>query len=209
MLFGLIPKEEQFFDLLTNAAINAAKATREFRGLIENWDPKSPRFEAVREIESEGDLITHEVIDKLNRTFITPIDREDIHRLAGEIDDVCDILQALTDRMQLYELDVMPDILRKMAILLEESARHMEAAIKEIPHFRKNSRVADHCIDIKRVENEADELLKHALADMFRSHKNDPLYIIKWKEIYETIEFAHDKVAHIANTVEGILVKNA
>ncbi len=209
MFFGLIPKEEQFFDLLQNAATNAVKATKEFSQLVHEWSQTSPRFKNVRDIESEGDLITHEVIDKLNRTFITPIDREDIHKLAGEIDDVCDILQALSDRMQLYELTAMPQRLLKMATLLEESGKHMEAAIKQVPNFRKTSRVTDHLIEIKRVENEADELLKHALAEMFREYKTDPLYVIKWKEIYETIEFAHDKMAHIANTVEGILVKNA
>lgn len=208
MFSRLIPKEEQFFELLQNAAVNAAKSTSEFRLLIHEWSPSSPRFKTIRNIETEGDMITHEVMDKLNRTFITPIDREDIHHLAGEIDDLCDILQALTDRMQLYDLDQMPVTLKKMADLLEESAQNMATAIREFPQFRKNSRVADHCIEIKRIENEADELLKHALADMFRSGK-DPLWVLKWKEIYEMVEFAHDKVAHIANTVEGILVKNA
>jgi len=208
MFSRLIPREEQFFQLLDNAAVNAAKATTEFKNLIHDWNPTSPRFKAIRQLETEGDMITHEVIDKLNRTFITPIDREDIHRLAGEIDDVCDILQALTDRMELYDLDAMPETLMKMATLLEESGQNMAASIREFPHFRKNSRVADHCIEIKRIENEADELLKHALADMFRT-KRDPVHVIKWKEIYETIEFAHDKMSHIANTVEGILVKNA
>jgi uncharacterized protein len=207
MFSRLIPKEEKFFELLGTAAANALKSTTEFKLLIQEWNQQSPRFKAIRKIEDEGDLITHEVIDMLNRTFITPIDREDIHRLAGEIDDVCDILQALADRMELYDLDVMPGTLTKMAVLLEESAEHMANAITEFPHFRKNSRVNDHCIEIKRIENEADELLKHALAELFR-HK-DPIHVIKWKEIYETIEFAHDKMSHIANTVEGILVKNA
>ena len=209
MFSRLIPKEEKFFQLLENAAQNALKAASEFNMLVHEWNPSSPRFKAVRQIETEGDLITHEVIDMLNRTFITPIDREDIHRLAGEIDDVCDILQALTDRMELYDLDAMPETLKKMAVLLEESCENMARAITEFPHFRKNSRVTDHCIEIKRIENEADELLKHALVDMFRTRAKDPVYVIKWKEIYETIEFAHDKVSHIANTVEGILVKNA
>ena len=208
-MFGrLIPREEQFFQLLDNAAINATKATTEFKLLVHEWNRTSPRFKSIRQFETEGDLITHEVIDKLNRTFITPIDREDIHALAGEIDDVCDILQALTDRMELYDLDVMPELAKKMATLLEESAQNMATAIREFPHFRKNSRVTDHCIEIKRIENEADELLKNALVELFRSAK-DPIHVIKWKEIYETIEFAHDKMSHIANTVEGILVKNA
>jgi uncharacterized protein len=209
MFSRLIPKEEKFFELLESAARNALKSTTAFKELVHKWNPTSPYFKEVRKLETEGDLITHEVIDMLNRTFITPIDREDIHRLAGEIDDVCDILQALTDRMELYDLDQMAPTLIKMADLLEESGQNMAAAITEFPHFRKNSRVNDHCIEIKRIENEADELLKHALAEMFRTKGKDPVWVIKWKEIYETIEFAHDKMSHIANTVEGILVKNA
>ena len=208
MFSSFIPKEEQFFSLLENAAVNARKSTAAFKELMHNYRESSDVFKLIRDIESEGDLLTHEIIDKLNRTFVTPIDREDIHNLAGQIDDVCDILQALSDRMQLYNLgEKMPETMIKMADLLEESAIDMEAAVKEFHNFRRNRRVHDHCIQIKRIENEADELLKHALAALFKS--TDPMNVIKWKEIYETIEDAHDKCSHIANTLEGIIVKNA
>jgi predicted phosphate transport protein (TIGR00153 family) len=208
-MFSFIPKEEQFFDLLDTAAANAVKSVECFKTLIHNWDPKNGAlFAEVRAIENEGDLLTHEVIDKLNRTFVTPIDREDIHMLAGQIDDVCDILQALSDRMQLYDLGTqMPDYMKKMADLLMLSAHAMADAVKAFHNFRHNSRVQDHCIKIKGIENEADDLLKHALAGLFRS--GDPMIVIKWKEIYESVENAHDKVSQIANTLEGIMVKNA
>lgn len=209
MLLGLIPKEERFFDLLEQGAQNALSAANEFKLLMNNWKTDSPSFQKIRDIESEGDLVTHEVIDKLNRTFITPIDREDIHTLAGEIDDICDILQALSDRMQLYDLGtVMPPMMVQMADLLYENASHVLAAIKEIHNFRKTSRIRDHSIVIKRIENQADDLLKHALADLFKNNA-DPMYVIKWKELFEGIEFAHDKCSMIANTLEGIVVKNA
>jgi predicted phosphate transport protein (TIGR00153 family) len=207
-MFQFIPREERFFDLLESAAANAARAVREFNALIHEWSEGSERFKKIREIETEGDLVTHEIIDKLNRTFVTPIDREDIYRLAGEIDDVCDILQALSDRMQLYVLGPsMPETVIRMADLLEKSGQLMEDAVKEIHNFRRESRVRDICIAIKHIENEADDLLKHALADLF--HKPDPMYVIKWKEIYESVENAHDKLSGIANTLEGIIVKNA
>ncbi|MCB4757209.1 MAG: DUF47 family protein [Elusimicrobia bacterium] len=209
-MFGrFIPKEEKFFDILTQAARNAYQAVSAFQELIHHWSDKSDKFQKIRDIESEGDLLTHEVIDKLNRTFVTPIDREDIHELAGEIDDVCDILQALSDRMQLYDLGKeMPQFMVNMVDLLEKSGKDMNAAVEAIPYFKRNSRVRDLCIEIRRVENEADDLLKNALADLFRD-KKDALYVIKWKEIYEAVEYAHDKLAGIANTLEGILVKNA
>jgi len=208
-MFGMIPKEEQFFSLLENAASNAHKITVEFDSLMREWSVTSPRFQTIRDIETEGDMLTHEIIDKLNRTFVTPIDREDIHELAGRIDDECDIIQALTDRMQLYELGTkIPDKVIQMAGLLVESANSMKAAVKEIQNFRRSSRVNDHCIEIKRIENETDDILKHALAELFKT-KHDALYVIKWKEIFEAVEYAHDKLAEIANTLDGIIVKNA
>ena len=208
-MFSLLPKEEQFFDLLDKAAANAVKSVDSFQRLIREWDPSaSDLFAAVRAIENEGDMLTHEVIDKLNRTFVTPIDREDIHALAGQIDDVCDILQALSDRMQLYDLGPdMPAFMRKMADLLKESALEMAQAVKAFHNFRHNSRVQDHCIKIKGIENAADDLLKHALAELFKT--GNPMIVIKWKEIYESVENAHDKISQIANTLEGIMVKNA
>lgn len=208
-MFSLLPKEEKFFDLLDNAAGNAVKSVDCFRQLLHTWNPSSAElFASVRAIENEGDILTHEIIDKLNRTFVTPIDREDIHMLAGQIDDVCDILQALSDRMQLYDLGPkMPAFMLKMADLLQESALQMADAVKAFHDFRNNSRVRDHCIKIKGIENAADDLLKHALADLFRS--GDPMVVIKWKEIYESVENAHDKISQIANTLEGIMVKNA
>jgi predicted phosphate transport protein (TIGR00153 family) len=208
MFAGLIPKEEKFFDLLENAAANAHKSVLAFNELMHAWDEKSALFKKIRDIETEGDMLTHEIIDKLNRTFVTPIDREDIHNLAGQIDDVCDILQALSDRMQLYDLaSPMPETMLKMSDLLIKSSESMAAAVSEFYNFRRNSRVHDHCIQIKGIENEADELLKYALANLFKS--TDAMNVIKWKEIYETIEDAHDKMSHIANTLEGIIVKNA
>jgi uncharacterized protein Yka (UPF0111/DUF47 family) len=110
--------------------------------------------------------------------------------------------------MQLYDLGkTMPDIMIRMTDLLKVGCDLMESAVREFHNFRRNSRVTDHCIEIKRIENETDDLLKHALADLFK--KNEPMYVFKWKEIYETIEHVHDKLAEIANTLEGIIVKNA
>jgi len=203
-----IPKEEEFFGLLDKGASNAFRSITKFNELMLKWNEKSPLFQEIRDIESEGDMITHQVIDKLNRTFVTPIDREDIHKLAGQIDDVCDIIQALSDRMQLYDLGTkIPETMLEMSELLVKGGKIVEAVVKEFHNFRANSRVTDHCIKIKHIENEADDLLKNALAGLFKI--NEPLTIMKWKEIYESIERAHDKLSEIANTLEGILVKNA
>lgn len=204
----LIPKEEEFFGLLEKAAVNANKSIVAFNSLMHKFNDNSPDFQLIRDIENEGDLLTHEVIDRLNRTFVTPIDREDIHKLAGQIDDVCDILQALSDRMQLYDLGTkIPETMLKMSELLVTGGKLMEAVVTEFHNYKQSTRVSDHCIKIKHVENEADDLLKNALAELFKGH--EPMMVIKWKEIYENIERAHDKLSEIANTLEGIMVKNA
>ena len=208
LLSLLIPKEEEFFGLLDKAGANAQKSVETFNKLMHNWNEKSDLFQSIRNIENEGDMLTHETIDRLNRTFVTPIDREDIYKLSGQIDDICDILQALSDRMQLYDLgQVIPETMLKMSELLVKGGELVAAAVKEFHNFRRNSRVSDYCIKIKHIENEADDLLKFALAGLFKHHEVLPL--IKWKEIYESIERAHDKLSEIANTLEGIIVKNA
>ncbi|OVE77782.1 hypothetical protein BVX98_01795 [bacterium F11] len=209
MLSSIIPKELHFFDLLVKGGVNAHQVTIALKELVHHWHVESEQFEKIRDIEREGDLLTHEIIDRLNRTFVTPIDREDIHELAGEIDDLCDIVQALADRMQLYELgNEFPKTLFTMVDLLEKSGKLIAEAIKEIHNFRRRSRIRDYLIEVKGIENEADDLLKHALADLFRNTP-DPLFVIKWKEIFESVETAHDKCSSIANTLEGIIVKNA
>ena len=208
MAFSLIPKEEKFFDLLDEASVNAQKAAAAFRELVTHWSPTSPQFEHIRDLEHEGDRMTHEVIDKLNRTFITPIDREDILSLVSEIDDVVDIIQATTDRMELYNIKESTPFLAKMADVLVKSTEAVGKAVRSLRDLSHSRRTLDFCIEANRLENEGDAILKDALRELFSDHK-DVLEIMKWKEIYEAAEFATDKCEDIANVIEGIVVKNA
>jgi predicted phosphate transport protein (TIGR00153 family) len=206
--FSLIPKDEKFFDILEEAADNIHKAAVAFHDLASNWSPTSPQFQHIRDLEHEGDRMTHELIDKLNRTFITPIDREDIHALASEIDDVIDVIQAITDRMQLYRIDKSSPFLIKMAEVVVKSTDAVGKAVKSLRDLSHTRRTLDFCIETNRLENEGDALLKEALGDLF-SNPKDVLEVMKWKEIYEQTEFATDKCEDIANVIEGIVVKNA
>jgi predicted phosphate transport protein (TIGR00153 family) len=208
--FSFIPKEEKFFDLLEEAVENAIKAATTFRTMVENWSLTSPDIQKIRDLEHEGDRMTHEVIDKLNRTFITPIDREDILALTSEIDDVVDILQATTDRMQIYRIGQITPHLKKMADVVVKSTEVIGKAVKSLRDLSHSRRTLDFCIEANRLENEGDTLLKEALRDLFADQQNpNVLEVLKWKEIYEATEYATDKCEDIANVIEGIVVKNA
>jgi uncharacterized protein len=208
--FSFIPKEEKFFDLLEEAMDNAIKAAVTFRTMCQDWSLSSPHIQKIRDLEHEGDRMTHEVIDKLNRTFITPIDREDILALTSEIDDVVDILQATTDRMQLYRIPNSTPQLIKMADVVVRCTEVIGKAVKSLRDLSHSRRTLDFCIEANRLENEGDTLLKEALGQLFADEKaTNVLEILKWKEIYEATEYATDKCEDIANVIEGIVVKNA
>ena len=206
MLSRIIPREERFFELLLSAAVNAAKATQEFNLLIHEWSPTSKRFETIREIEGEGDLLTHEVIDRLNRTFITPIDREDIHDLATRLDDVLDYIEAAAERLVVYRIKEPTSACRAMAEVIVKTATSMDRAIKCLrtmdPGFH------EHAVEVNRLENAADNLLRDSLAALFEE-QGDPIEVIKWKEIYETMEIVTDRCEDVANVIEGIILKMA
>jgi len=208
MAFTLVPKEEKFFDILEEAADNVEKAAHAFHDLVRNWSPESDKIKLIRDLEHEGDRMTHEVIDKLNRTFITPLDREDIHNLATELDDVVDIIQATMDRMLLYRIDRTTPQLTNMVEVLVRGTEVIGKAIKSLRDMKHTRRTLDFCIEANRLENEGDALLKAALEDLFSGQK-EVLHIIKWKEVYEAAEYATDKCEDIANVIEGIIVKNA
>jgi predicted phosphate transport protein (TIGR00153 family) len=206
--FSLIPKDEHFFDILEEASDNVQKGAGVFLELVSDWSLTSAKIQEIRDLEHEGDRMTHEVIDRLNRTFITPIDREDIHSLATELDDVIDIIQATMDRMQLFRLGHSSPVLVQMAEVLVKATAAIGKAIKSLRDLKHTRRTLDFCIEINRLENVGDTILKSALGELFADPK-DVLETIKWKEIYEAAEYATDKCEDIANIIEGIVVKNA
>ena len=208
MFFSFIPKDEGFFDILEEASENVVKGAKAFRELVGHWSLSSELIPQIREIEHEGDRMTHEVIDRLNRTFITPIDREDIHDLAKELDDVIDIIQATMDRMQLYRIETSCPTLLQMVEVLLKSTEVVDKAIKSLRDMKHTRRTLDFCIEVNRLENEGDAIFKTALGNLFLN-KKDVLDIIRWKEVYEAAEFATDKCEDIANIIESIIVKNA
>ena len=208
MAFSLIPKEEKFFELFEAQAVHGVAAAKVFRELAMNWTRDVAPFDKLRDIEHEADMTCHDIYDKLNRTFVTPFDREDIRELASELDTIVDLIESVGQRMYLYQIDRSTDELVRLADILWQSTETLRKAVAELQNPEKSRRVLDYCIEINRLENAGDQALGAAIGKLFQG-KPDPLEVMKWKEIYETIEQAIDKCEDVAHTLETILVKQA
>ena len=206
MPFTLLPKEEKFFALFEEQAEHLCEAAKVFKELLENWSVSSPLVEKIRDIEHESDIITHEIIDRLNRTFITPLDREDIHELATVMDDVVDLTQGAAARMKLYEVDKVAEELPQLADILHQATVVLKKAVVSLHDMSNSRRILEYCIEINRLENMGDQIQETAISKLFRN-SSDPMKVIKWKEIYEMTETAIDKCEDVANTIESIVVK--
>lgn len=208
MAFSLIPKEEKFFELFEAQAAHNMQAAQVFVDLLKAWSPDSPLIKKLQDIEHEADITTHEIYDKLNRTFVTPFDREDIRELAAELDDVVDLVQSIAIRLQLYRVSRITEEMNKLAEILLNAADNVRKAVAELQNPEKKRRVFDYCIEINSLENAGDRALEVAIGKLFQGDP-DPLEIIKHKEIYEGIETAIDKCEDVAHTLETILVKHS
>jgi predicted phosphate transport protein (TIGR00153 family) len=207
MAFSLIPKEEKFFDMFEVQAKRITETAKIFKQLLGNWDPESPLIQKIRDLEHEADSTTHEIIDKLNRTFITPFDREDIHRLASKMDEVIDLMQGTASRMHRYHLKSTSEELVHLAEIVLRSVETMEKAVFGLRDIQRPKRILEYCIEINSYENQGDQLLDLAMEKLFANQK-DPIEVIKWKEIYEMVETATDMCEDVANTIESIVVKH-
>ncbi len=207
MGFNLVPKEVKFFDYLALQAENIVKAAEYLRQAIKKDSVCEETVKKIKDFEHEGDTLSHEITDMLNRTFITPLDREDIYALANTLDDVMDLINAITSRMKLYKLDPRDENLTLFMDYIEQSARALSNAVKHLHDTKRARRVTDYCIEINRLENMGDQLREKAISELFEKER-DPLQIMKWKEVYEVAEGTLDVCEHVAKTIEGILVKH-
>jgi uncharacterized protein len=203
-MFGLIPREERFFDLFEEQARNIQAAAERLRELTEDVADAAAKAMAVRELEHAGDVLTHDLIRKLNTTFVTPFDREDVYALASRLDDVLDLIDAAADRLLLYRIKEPTSGARAFTDVIVKSADSVQAAVRCL---RTSSRsYHQHCVEANRLENEADRLLKECIAALF-ADVSDPIEVIKWKEIYETLEEVTDRCEDVVNVIEGIMLK--
>jgi hypothetical protein len=207
MRFRFLPREERFFELFERAAKNVAAGAELLAQLVRDHSARTAELRSqIEEVEHEGDITTHEIVDRLNRTFVTPFDHEDIHALAGRLDDVLDNIEATADRMFLYEAGEPGPEMAKLAEVLVEATKVMERAVKGLSDMKNARRTLDYCIEIHRLENVGDEESRLALAKLFKG--SDALHALKWKEIYDHVENAIDKCEDVAAIVEAIVVKH-
>lgn len=205
----LIPRETKFFDMLSEQVSVIAKAADFFKKeIIEKENINDENIKKVKDFEHECDTISHEIIDKLNETFITPIDREDIHKLANEIDDVMDLINVVANRLFIYNIkNTKGTYLAEFINDISESVNAMNMAVKNLNELKKTRRILEYCIEINRLENSGDSLREKAIKELFEKEK-DPINIIKWKEIYEVAETVLDSCERVAKTIEEVIVKN-
>jgi predicted phosphate transport protein (TIGR00153 family) len=207
-MFSLIPKEMVFFDLFEEAAKNAHQGALALADLLDDFRNVAEKVKKIKDIEHAGDKITHTTIEKLNQTFITPLDREDIHRLISRIDDILDMIDTAVNRMYLYKIDKPTDDAKALARVLVKATGIIITLLPKMRHLKLSSSLLQDCIEIHTQENEGDRIEQHALASLFENG-HDPIYIIKWKDIYEELEAATDRCEDVANVIEGIVLKNA
>ena len=205
-MFSLIPREVRFFDLFEQQSQHIIKGAQLLRELVHNFNDARAKSHAIKEVEHQGDQVTHDIVRKLNTTFITPIDREDIHDLATRLDDVLDFIEAAAERLVVYRIKEPTSASRAMAEVIVQQTHAMERAIKCLrtmdPAFH------EHAVEVNRLENSADNLLRDSLAALFEEQA-DPIEVIKWKEIYETMETVTDRCEDVVNVIEGIILKMA
>ena len=207
MAINFMPKEVKFFDYLNLQAENLVKASGFFKSILKNGVMDEASARKIHDLEHEGDTLMHEITDMLNRTFITPIDREDIYALANQLDDVLDLLNAMAGRMKLYKLDPGDEYFSQFIDLIDQSATALANAVKHMHDTKRARRVLDHCIEVNRLENVGDQVREKAISNLFETEK-DPIMVIKWKEMYEVAEGTMDKCEHVAKVIESILVKH-
>jgi predicted phosphate transport protein (TIGR00153 family) len=201
----LIPRETKFFDMFVEMAQNLIEGAGLMKELLEDFRNVPSQVGRLKDIEHRGDDMTHALMTKLNQTFITPFDREDIHRLASSIDDVLDLLNAAGDRIMVYKINA---VTKDSAVLAGLILQQSEQLAKALAGLEKQQHVLEHCVEINRLENEADRVTREAVGHLFETER-DPIQLIKIKELYEVLELATDKAEDAANVLEAVILKSA
>ncbi|HZQ80850.1 MAG TPA: DUF47 family protein [Gaiellaceae bacterium] len=204
MALRLRPQKREFFDLFTEASANARDIAHALCDLLDEWPESRGKLLDIRELEHEGDRLTRAVIDLINRTFVTPLDRDDMYNLATAIDDVCDHVDEAADNIDAYEVRDVPQKAREQADVIYRAASRLHEAVGLLEGFKDSSR---QLVSVRELEDEGDRLSREAVADLFRSGA-DPLTIIRWKDIHAQLEEAVDACENAADVLEAILVKN-
>ena len=202
---SLVPKDRVFFDLFSEAGQNTVRAARLLKDMLENWPDSSHLAQEILLAEQEGDRITHALIKRLNSTFVTPLDGEDIYGLATQLDDIVDHIEETADFMGLYRIEAPMEQALQMADVLVLSCEQLAGALE---HLRGFKGLEQYWIEIHRLENDGDRLYRDAVASLF-ANGIDPMFVIRWRDIFLRLERAVDATESVAHILEGIVIKNA
>lgn len=208
MLAKLLPRKTDFFALFSRHAALTVEAAHALLAMLDRLGDAEADSGRIRGLEHQADAICQETMETLHRTFVTPIDRADIHSLAGRLDDIMDHVESTAQRLWLYEIREATPEMRQMAVHLCRATEAVKDTVEALAGRRQPERVRELCLRVKQVEKENDRLLRGATAKLFRE-ESDAKALIKWKEIYDTLETAIDRCEDVANVVEGVALENA
>ena len=200
-----LPKDREFFDLFEAAATNVVRGADLLDQMLRNYPEKADLARDILICEQEGDRITHDIVQRLNNTFVTPIDREDIIQLASSLDDIADLTEEVADYMGLYKIEAPMEQAQRLAHILLEASRQIAEAMPRLRDFKDMDR---YTVAIHTLENDGDRIVREGVASLFEGGI-DPMVVIRWKDLFERLEEAIDACESVANVLQGIVIKNA
>jgi uncharacterized protein len=205
ILSWLIPQEKHFFDMIEEQSRNVLAGVDALVDMLEHYEDIDKKRENIKKIENNGDKMVHDIFSELNKTFITPIDREDISKLTSSLDDILDNLEAVSERLIIYDIKKPPKFMLEFAQILRKTTFNVNEGIGLLRNFKEASQIRGFCKEVNTLENEGDGLLRKATAELF--NKKDAIEIIKIKELYDDLEAAVDRCEDVADVIGDILVK--
>jgi len=208
-MFGfLIPKEFGFFDVFDEHAAVCVEGSQTLLDMLDHYGEAPAKVRRIKDIEHKADEITHRTMEMLHKTFVTPIDRDQIHELISLMDDVMDLIDGAARRMMLYGVKEIPDDLKELAKTLHHSTLELQKAVKGLRNMKNSDEIIKSCIEINKLENDGDAIRDAAIAKLFKEEKN-AVQVLVWKEIYGDVETAIDRCEDVANVIEGVVLENA
>ncbi len=203
----ILPQDKHFFNMLENESQNVLDGSNAFLDMLKNYENIKEKQQKIKDIEHQGDDFVHEIFEELNKTFITPIDHEDISKLASAFDDVLDYIDGTAARFVLYDIKKPEENMIKLAEVLVNQTRELNTALSGLRNIKNPKEIEKRCIEVNRLENIADDIYKRSVAELFK--RKDAIEIMKLKEVYERLEFATDKCEDAANVISDIVVKSS
>lgn len=207
-MLGIFTKEDIFFNLFRQSAANVHEAAKLLMQLLTDFNDVANRAKQIHNLEHQGDDFTHQILDYLAKTFITPLDREDIHKVATRLDDIIDQMNTAANRLSLYKVKTIPADARALGEVLIKSTALLMEAFDGLSNKKKFPDVTNCCVQIHTQENEGDRLMQHALAELFTAENPDPMEVIKWKDIFQILEKATDRCEDVADAIQSVIVKH-